>query len=181
MPQDGVCDDWISWSNLLTSSTKSLYVVDWAFYVFFSVRRSLVNHHPNSFVLNLSVRFRHHLCIPGVPSSTLCRKFWNARNKDNFGRFHNKRISGRADFDRQNHRAGMSKRFRNKQGWHNPNCLHVMQPLMVASGLAVGKEGPMIHVACCMGNIFPRLFPKYAGNEGTPVRTCNCDTLELRQ
>ncbi|KAJ3034371.1 hypothetical protein HDV00_005159 [Rhizophlyctis rosea] len=36
---------------------------------------------------------------------------------------------------------------------------------MVASGLAVGKEGPMIHVACCVGNIFPRLFPKYRGNE----------------
>ena len=38
-------------------------------------------------------------------------------------------------------------------------------PLSVASGLAVGKEGPMIHVASCVGNIFPRLFPKYKGNE----------------
>ncbi|KAJ3273368.1 glycerol ethanol, ferric requiring protein, partial [Borealophlyctis nickersoniae] len=38
-------------------------------------------------------------------------------------------------------------------------------PLMVASGLAVGKEGPMIHVASCVGNIFPRLFPKYWRNE----------------
>ncbi|KAJ3013322.1 glycerol ethanol, ferric requiring protein [Thoreauomyces humboldtii] len=38
-------------------------------------------------------------------------------------------------------------------------------PLMVASGLAVGKEGPMIHVACCIGNVFPRLFPKYWRNE----------------
>ncbi|KAJ3153315.1 glycerol ethanol, ferric requiring protein [Geranomyces michiganensis] len=38
-------------------------------------------------------------------------------------------------------------------------------PLMVASGLAVGKEGPMIHVACCVGNVFPRLFPKYWRNE----------------
>ncbi|KAI8822386.1 putative voltage-gated chloride channel [Fimicolochytrium jonesii] len=38
-------------------------------------------------------------------------------------------------------------------------------PLMVASGLAVGKEGPMIHVACCIANVFPRLFPKYWKNE----------------
>ena len=37
---------------------------------------------------------------------------------------------------------------------------------MVASGLAVGKEGPMVHVAVCVGNIFPRLFSKYKGNEG---------------
>ncbi|KAI9206915.1 putative voltage-gated chloride channel [Polychytrium aggregatum] len=39
-------------------------------------------------------------------------------------------------------------------------------PLTVASGLAVGKEGPMIHAACCVGNIFPRFFPKYHNNEG---------------
>ncbi|KAJ3126008.1 glycerol ethanol, ferric requiring protein [Nowakowskiella sp. JEL0407] len=38
-------------------------------------------------------------------------------------------------------------------------------PLTVASGLAVGKEGPMIHVACCIGNMFPRFFPKYSLNE----------------
>ncbi|KND03889.1 uncharacterized protein SPPG_01343 [Spizellomyces punctatus DAOM BR117] len=38
-------------------------------------------------------------------------------------------------------------------------------PLMVASGLAVGKEGPMIHVACCVANVFPRMFPKYWQNE----------------
>lgn len=39
-------------------------------------------------------------------------------------------------------------------------------PLTVASGLAVGKEGPMIHVASCIGNIFPRFTPKYRNNEG---------------
>ncbi|KAH9263743.1 hypothetical protein BASA83_012858 [Batrachochytrium salamandrivorans] len=38
-------------------------------------------------------------------------------------------------------------------------------PLAVASGLAVGKEGPMVHIACSIGNIFPRLFPKYKDNE----------------
>eukprot|EP00842_Homolaphlyctis_polyrhiza_P004291 jgi/Hompol1/4863/HPOL_003966-RA len=41
----------------------------------------------------------------------------------------------------------------------------VALPLTVASGLAVGKEGPMIHIACCIGNIFPQLFPKYKENE----------------
>ncbi|KAJ3181823.1 glycerol ethanol, ferric requiring protein [Gaertneriomyces sp. JEL0708] len=38
-------------------------------------------------------------------------------------------------------------------------------PLMVASGLAVGKEGPMVHLACCVANVFPRLFSKYWRNE----------------
>uniref|UniRef100_A0A4W3HEE9 Chloride channel protein n=1 Tax=Callorhinchus milii TaxID=7868 RepID=A0A4W3HEE9_CALMI len=37
--------------------------------------------------------------------------------------------------------------------------------LAVASGLSLGKEGPLVHVACCCGNIFSYLFPKYNKNE----------------
>lgn len=41
----------------------------------------------------------------------------------------------------------------------------VTSPLAVSSGLSLGKEGPLVHVACCCGNIFARLFPKYGKNE----------------
>ncbi|XP_053399925.1 H(+)/Cl(-) exchange transporter 4-like isoform X2 [Mercenaria mercenaria] len=37
--------------------------------------------------------------------------------------------------------------------------------LSVAAGLSLGKEGPYVHVACCCGNIFSYLFPKYGSNE----------------
>ncbi|MCP9263939.1 H(+)/Cl(-) exchange transporter 3 [Dirofilaria immitis] len=37
--------------------------------------------------------------------------------------------------------------------------------LASASGLNLGKEGPMVHLACCIGNIFSYLFPKYGSNE----------------
>ncbi|KAL3081171.1 hypothetical protein niasHT_032486 [Heterodera trifolii] len=37
--------------------------------------------------------------------------------------------------------------------------------LASASGLSLGKEGPMVHLACCIGNIFSYLFPKYGLNE----------------
>ena len=37
--------------------------------------------------------------------------------------------------------------------------------LAVASGLSLGKEGPMVHMACCTGNILAYLFPKYGRNE----------------
>lgn len=37
--------------------------------------------------------------------------------------------------------------------------------LSVASGLNLGKEGPSVHVACCVGNIFSRCFNKYRHNE----------------
>ncbi|EMR11796.1 hypothetical protein PNEG_00222 [Pneumocystis murina B123] len=38
--------------------------------------------------------------------------------------------------------------------------------LSVASGLNLGKEGPFVHIACCIGNIACRLFNKYNYNDG---------------
>ncbi|KAF8070501.1 chloride channel [Lyophyllum atratum] len=37
--------------------------------------------------------------------------------------------------------------------------------LSVASGLSLGKEGPFVHIASCIGNIISRFFGKYENNE----------------
>ncbi|KAK7737727.1 hypothetical protein SLS53_006346 [Cytospora paraplurivora] len=38
--------------------------------------------------------------------------------------------------------------------------------LSVASGMSLGKEGPYVHIATCVGNIACRLFEKYDRNDG---------------
>lgn len=38
--------------------------------------------------------------------------------------------------------------------------------LSVASGLSLGKEGPYVHIATCIGNICCRIFTKYDRNDG---------------
>lgn len=38
--------------------------------------------------------------------------------------------------------------------------------LSVASGLSLGKEGPLVHISCCVGNIVSRFFIKFECNEG---------------
>lgn len=38
--------------------------------------------------------------------------------------------------------------------------------LSVGSGLSLGKEGPYVHIATCVGNIASRLFDKYNRNDG---------------
>ena len=38
--------------------------------------------------------------------------------------------------------------------------------LSVSSGLSLGKEGPYVHIATCVGNIASRLFSKYHHNDG---------------
>ena len=38
--------------------------------------------------------------------------------------------------------------------------------LSVSSGMSLGKEGPYVHIATCIGNIACRLFPKFNLNDG---------------
>ena len=38
--------------------------------------------------------------------------------------------------------------------------------LSVASGLSLGKEGPFVHIACCVGNVLCRFLDKYHYNDG---------------
>ena len=37
--------------------------------------------------------------------------------------------------------------------------------LAVSSGLSLGKEGPLVHVACCVAYLFSRFFQTYRANE----------------
>jgi hypothetical protein len=43
--------------------------------------------------------------------------------------------------------------------------------LAVASGLSLGKEGPFVHIASCIGNIVSRFFGKYENNEGRDLNS----------
>jgi chloride channel 3/4/5 len=55
----------------------------------------------------------------------------------------------------------------------NPTCpftydssLTYIQCLSVASGLWLGKEGPLVHVACCCANLIMKPFTRINQNEG---------------
>ncbi|KZS98475.1 Cl-channel protein [Sistotremastrum niveocremeum HHB9708] len=39
-------------------------------------------------------------------------------------------------------------------------------PFVIASGLSVGKEGPSVHVACCIGNVVARMFSNFSRSQG---------------
>ncbi len=45
------------------------------------------------------------------------------------------------------------------------------QPLVIASGLSVGKEGPSVHVACTIGNLVASQFSRFSRSQSEPSRT----------
>ncbi|GAA5991112.1 hypothetical protein JCM10908_006541 [Rhodotorula pacifica] len=55
----------------------------------------------------------------------------------------------------------------NLEGFLSPMTLVIKSlglPLAVASGLSLGKEGPLVHVACCIGDFALRPFTALRGN-----------------
>ena len=46
--------------------------------------------------------------------------------------------------------------------------------LSVGSGMAIGKEGPFIHLSCCLANVVSRMFSKYSTNEGKKRELLSC-------
>lgn len=43
----------------------------------------------------------------------------------------------------------------------------------------LGKEGPLVHVACCCANLFIKLFPVINENEGESITLLNMPLMVL--
>lgn len=48
----------------------------------------------------------------------------------------------------------------------NVKLIYSWQVLAVSSGMWLGKEGPLVHVACCCANVFIKLVSNINNNEG---------------
>ncbi|CAG8061878.1 unnamed protein product [Penicillium olsonii] len=138
------CLDWTPWGNALGASSKGgTYTVGYIFYVVFSVFFAACA----CFLVRNYAIYARHSGIPEIKTilgGTVIRHFmgpWTLAIKS-LGL-----VSAAASSERDIYSS-------------IPQCLSV------ASGLWLGKEGPLVHVACCCANILMKPFDSLNGNEG---------------
>lgn len=102
------------------------------------------------------------------PGMVICRAGATerySRDQDHPRRIRHAKISYRLDTHGEGNRIGESFHVSFYHAAFFPAADHD-KCLAVASGLWLGKEGPLVHVACCCANLFLNMFPSLSGNEG---------------
>ncbi|KAF3036827.1 hypothetical protein E8E12_006700 [Didymella heteroderae] len=174
-----VCDDWVHWSKVIRSDRLDVVHTQYGFYVLSVVLISMA-----SCLLTLTTK----TVIPSAISLSTLDENLGAevhRYSDNNDDEDRKRsTSPRTKIDEASVRPPMVYYSAAGSGVAEVKVilsgfvLHgylglrtlviktLALILSVASGLSLGKEGPYVHIAACIGNISCRIFSKYSDNDG---------------
>jgi chloride channel 3/4/5 len=169
-----LCDDWLQWSQTLHSDHLEEHWIDFLAFIFFVLLFSLV-----SFAITMLTK----TVIPSAVSlSTLDENLGaDVRRQGN-----DEDQAKATDLeDRNNAEAPAPMVFYSAAGSGVAEVRVILSGFVlhgylgvktlvlktvglifsVASGLSLGKEGPYVHIATCIGNVACRLFSKYNHND----------------
>ncbi|KAF2100761.1 hypothetical protein NA57DRAFT_65163 [Rhizodiscina lignyota] len=171
-----LCDDWIPWSELIRSTSAENDTVE---FIVFTV--AVVILAGLSCLLTLLTK----TVIPSAISlSTLDENLGADRNSDEEDEDRKQSLTPTQNFDKSQQRPPMVYYSAAGSGVAEIKVLvsgfvlhgylgvktltikSLALILSVASGMSLGKEGPYVHIATCVGNIACRLFAKYNHNDG---------------
>ncbi|KAF2875373.1 voltage-gated protein/chloride channel-like protein [Massariosphaeria phaeospora] len=170
-----VCDGWLHWSKVIRSDRLDVQSTQFAAFVFSVVALSMA-----SCVLTMATK----TVIPSAISLTTLDENLAADHHGRDGEGRKRDISPETHFQESQLRPPMVYYSAAGSGvaevkvilsgfvLHGYLGLRTLViktlglVLSVASGLSLGKEGPYVHIATCIGNIACRLFSKYSKNDG---------------
>ncbi|OMJ07122.1 H(+)/Cl(-) exchange transporter 3 [Smittium culicis] len=141
----GSCPDWKEWSHLFTG--KNIYYLNWISYIFISFIFAFTCAYLVQYFAPTAAGsgLPELKTILGTNSLNLLYVFTqpNSIHKSSIGGFHaNKFLDSWTLLIKS---SGLA--------------------LAVASGISVGKEGPAVHMGCCVGNVVSQNFGKYKNNK----------------
>ncbi|KAF9425244.1 hypothetical protein BGZ94_007718 [Podila epigama] len=161
------CPEWVSWSQALSSDDVILGLsrdtFDWTVYICFGTLFAWICVIMVTSDGTVSQQRSHGATKRGVPTS-------NSKTmlEDALGAAQPKKIAyfgaGSGIPEVKTILGGFV--IRGFLGFRTLMIKLIGLPLMVASGLNMGKQGPLVHIACCVGNIVCRIFDKYNRNDG---------------
>lgn len=102
-------------------------------------------------------------CAPGAVSGQVRCRVWYLRDQMHHCGIHHEGLLGLLDVPDQERNPGV---YRGTRPTHSYIDDDNTQPLVIASGLSVGKEGPSVHVACCIGNLIASMFKGFSRSQG---------------
>ncbi|EGW34409.1 uncharacterized protein SPAPADRAFT_133563 [Spathaspora passalidarum NRRL Y-27907] len=158
------CSDWISWSNLIDEPWFSHVRLDFTIYVVLSVILAVA-----ACIITLTTKISGGT-IPrqAIESDTTQKENTNDQHDDeNHASVTKQRIMYTA------HGSGVPEVktilsgfvIRRFLGTYTLIAKTSALIFAIASGMALGKEGPYVHLATCVGNIMSRYFPFIYDNE----------------
>lgn len=153
------CSDWVSWSSLLQGNHFDAYLrLDFAIYVMLTLALALL-----AGVITLTTKIPSRFPYPGneSPMSESVMLDPAERNEKAPQVIYSGAGSGVPEV--KTILSGfVIRRF---LGSYTLFAKTIALIFAIASGMALGKEGPYVHLATCVGNIFTRLFPYINGND----------------
>jgi chloride channel 3/4/5 len=150
--EDVACPSWHPWSEY----TMARYVI----YILFAV--SLVARDPSATLLKLPLGNALVCRRPPCPlARKVCSWFRHFRNQVHHCWVCHAWIPQPVHLHHQEHNTSERLGF-----CHINAYLTYVKPLVIASGLSVGKEGPSVHMACCVGNLVAGLFKRFSRSQG---------------
>lgn len=153
------CPDWVSWSTLLKGSPFDAYLrLDFAIYVMLTLVLALL-----AGVITLTTKIPSRFPYHGDLSPLTEAAFHDSPEPTDKAPRVIYSAAGSGVPEVKTILSGfVIRRF---LGSYTLLAKTIALICAIASGMALGKEGPYVHLATCVGNIFTRLFPYINGNE----------------
>ncbi|KAG4306003.1 hypothetical protein PORY_000913 [Pneumocystis oryctolagi] len=151
------CKQWITWGKYFNFPKKKQWVMDYIVYILIALSFALISS-------QLTMTTRTIFPVSTKKSSeNLLKNSINEDNNDKTGKVVYM-ASGSGIPEVKTILSGFT--IHKFLGFRTLVVKVIGLTLSVASGLNLGKEGPFVHIACCIGNITCRLFNKYNFNDG---------------
>lgn len=151
------CKQWNTWGNFFNRPPKQQWIIDYVVYIIAALSFSLMSS-------QLTMATRTTFPISQKNSlENLSTNTTKKRNNTNPGKVAYM-ASGSGIPEVKTILSGFT--IHKFLGFRTLIVKVIGLTLSVASGLNLGKEGPFVHIACCIGNIACRLFNKYNYNDG---------------